>query len=246
MKNILRFSKPSSLFCVLTLNLLVILLAGCASKPETKRPPHARGWVGGEYQLAGTPRFFGGGERISAFPKQLQPEREAGVLVVALSSNAPAHLAGLQEGDLVLDIAGKPVGGLKDFRLTIDETVPGTLLPFRVYRAGELLDIPVCVGRETFRYRGVFAIAFPPELQTLDLWPDPNFSLIALGYRRDHNRTELNSVEEKYRRQIYPDHHPADREWFTWLALFRLWKEKEILSQENVPAPAAVAAIKGD
>jgi serine protease Do len=197
---------------------------GCATRPKEK-PIHERGWVGGEYKPVATPRTP---------PSAKATLQTKALLVTALSSNTPARRAGVLEGDVILELNHEPTARLEDFRAAIDRAVPGTSLPVKVYRNGELIDYHLVVGRETFRRWGTFTIGLWPMLRQPDLWPDPDFSLVVLGYETQHGRAELNSAENAYRRSYDPDYHPWDGEWSVWLAIFRSAKSKEIISQEIV------------
>jgi hypothetical protein len=64
-----------------------------------------------------------------------------------VSRNGPADLAGLKEGDIVLEFNGKPTRTPGDLRLRIYEAVPGNTVTAAVVRGGERLEIPVKVGR---------------------------------------------------------------------------------------------------
>jgi hypothetical protein len=202
--------------------LIALTLTGCSTAKPKEKPVHQRGWLGGEYK------------KVSRFPEPLRAERKAAILVTALSSNTPARLAGVREGDLILELDHTSMTRLKDFRVIIDRTQPGTSLPVKVYRNGASIDYQIVVGRETFRHCGMLAIGWPPIMRSPDLWPNPDFSLIALGYETEHGRTELGSVEQSYYRNCNPNHHPWDGDWDAWLVIFRLMKSKEIVSQEIV------------
>ena len=170
--------------CAAILGAAILLSAGCATKNPAEKSVHQRGWIGGEYKLARQPRWMGRWDTIDAFPGRLKDKQRTGILVTALSCNTPARMAGLQEGDLILEFDHQPVTRLADFRRTIDRLEPGTSLPVNVYRNGETIESTVCVGRETFREQGNFMITLPPIFRELDLWPNPDFSLVVLGYRQ--------------------------------------------------------------
>src|SRR5262245_16415045 len=102
-----RAIHQRALRALLWLNLL-LLAAGCATKQPKENPPARRGWVGGQYRLAEKPRQLGTKGAIEAFPGAVA-DQKTGVLVTVLSSNTPAALAGLREGDLILEINHAPV-----------------------------------------------------------------------------------------------------------------------------------------
>jgi membrane-associated protease RseP (regulator of RpoE activity) len=64
-----------------------------------------------------------------------------------VNRNGPADLAGLKDGDIVLEFNGKPTRTPGDLRLRIYEAIPGSTVVATVMRGGERLDIPVKVGR---------------------------------------------------------------------------------------------------
>ncbi len=71
-------------------------------------------------------------------------EVEDRVVVAGLTDDGPADSAGLKVGDLVLGVAGEPIGGLPDFYRAIWALGPaGVEVPLDVYRDGELLHLTV-------------------------------------------------------------------------------------------------------
>ena len=71
-------------------------------------------------------------------------EVEDRVVIAGLSDDGPADDAGLKVGDLVLGVAGEPVGGLSDFYRAVWALGPaGVEVPLDVYRDGELVHVAV-------------------------------------------------------------------------------------------------------
>jgi S1-C subfamily serine protease len=60
---------------------------------------------------------------------------EAGVLVVDVPTGTPAASAGLQPGDVIVELAGKPVGSVGDLRVGVAR--PGDALPVWIVRHGD-------------------------------------------------------------------------------------------------------------
>ncbi len=226
--------------------LAAVLAGGCAtskSKPEAEKV-HERGWIGGEFKLARRPSFslflFGTkDEFISGLPKEVVKTNRAGILITALGTNAPARQAGLREGDLILAVDHKPVKSLKAFHEAIDRSRPGTALPVAAWREGKKIEMDVPVGRETFRHWGTFAVGLtlpsPSNIGPFDLWPDPGFDLGVLGFAQPADHKEIDSVEGRYQRALHEKYLPSDDEWNAYLAIFRVSRGKNILSQESVP-----------
>ena len=202
----------------------VLLISGCASKPEEK-PVHVRGWIGGQYRL------------VKSFPKELKEKPKAGLLVVAVSTNTPVYAAGLREGDVILELDHQPIKRMRDFRREIDADKPGSSVAMSAWRDGQKLECNVPVGRETFRHSGVFMVGFPPFMEPFQFWPtrdNPGFSLSATGWNFSNKRVELSSAAETYYRKCDPKREGYDESWSFWLAMMKLTKGENILSQEKV------------
>jgi putative serine protease PepD len=63
-----------------------------------------------------------------------------------VASGSPAATAGLQPGDLVTAIGGKPIGSTAQFIETVDTYSPGTKLTMTVQRGGKTLQVSVTLG----------------------------------------------------------------------------------------------------
>jgi len=71
-----------------------------------------------------------------------------GVIVVAVMRGGPAHRAGLQPGDVIQSIAGKPIHEAHDALLAISSQKPGTRVPMQILRDGRSLTLePVATER---------------------------------------------------------------------------------------------------
>lgn len=70
---------------------------------------------------------------------------DEGILIVRVIKNAPAHLAGLLPGDIIVKIDGRPIG-TDDFREVIGKYKIGTKLKLDFYRGNELKQVTVTIG----------------------------------------------------------------------------------------------------
>jgi S1-C subfamily serine protease len=69
-------------------------------------------------------------------------EADEDLVVAGLASDAPADIAGVEVGDVVLQVAGRPVGSLADMFRKIWALGPaGTEIPLTVSRDGDVLSV---------------------------------------------------------------------------------------------------------
>jgi membrane-associated protease RseP (regulator of RpoE activity) len=232
------FKTASSLFLA-----VLFTSASCfgseksSPKDKDKKPPeHQRGWIGGEYKLAKRHgNLFMSAETVIAFPKSVTNEKK-GLLITALSTNTPAYVAGLREGDLILELDHCAITSLRDFRRKIDQMKPGSPLAIRAFRNEVAQDYDITVGRETYNHQGIFAVSLLPIVRQPNLKFDPGFSLIALGLSWDTDkRAELGSPEQLFRRNCSPNQvDVSNSHWRAWLAMFFIEHTHQIQSQEIV------------
>ncbi|MCY4502242.1 MAG: S1C family serine protease [Alphaproteobacteria bacterium] len=110
-------TRPGNMF--VPVELLPPIFDELAASGHAARPP--RPWLG----------MFGA-------------EVEDRVVIAGLTDDGPADDAGLKVGDLVLGVAGEPVGGLSDFYRAVWALGPaGVEVPLDVYRDGELVHVAV-------------------------------------------------------------------------------------------------------
>jgi len=210
---------------LLYLGAMALVITGCCSAKPKEAAIHQRGWIGGEYKVVGM------------FPAGLKHTQHSAVLVTALNTNTPASLAGLNEGDLILELNHQPAAGIKSFRRTIDRSEPGTLVLVKAWRDGQTVERDVRVGRETFNYNGTFALGLPGFFHAVQLWPNAGFSLGVLGYELESasDRKELSSAEARYFMNCDPKKYQVtDEGWKAWLVIMQAWTHKTIRSQEIV------------
>jgi Trypsin-like serine proteases, typically periplasmic, contain C-terminal PDZ domain len=206
-------------------------------KNEKKEPEHQRGWIGGEYKLVRSHwNWFMSSESVVAFPRSLAATYSRGLLITSVGTNTPAYLAGLREGDLILEVDHTKITSLPDFRKKIDGMPPGSPLTIRTYRNDEVKEYDLTLGRETYRHQGVFAISLLPILRQPNLKFDPDFSLIALGLSWNKgDRAELGSPEQVYRRKCSTrEVGVSNSHWRAWLAVISVEHYHQIRSQEIV------------
>jgi serine protease DegQ len=91
---------------------------------------------------------------IGVEPADLSPElmetfgvkADRGVLITGVLQNGPAAQAGLRPGDVVIDVAGKPIGNVSELLSSVAALKPGQPAKFRVLRRDEPIAVDVTPG----------------------------------------------------------------------------------------------------
>ncbi len=220
---------------------ILLLTSGCSARKTV----HQRPWIGGEFVNASrTPILIGTHGKIVTLPKDVPKTYKRGIVVKALEPETPMAKAGVQEGDLLLSLNGQSVANHQAFYKTIGASVPGAKLPLQLYRAGKLMDVTLLPGVERYKLdRTVMVQIGASTRYDIDLLPDPNFSLIALGFKRDHDRLELNAPLTRIHPPADPDSGTSSHEgWRAWVGPLSIGATKRILSQEAFSEPIAVVS----
>ena len=74
--------------------------------------------------------------------------RMHGVKLGDVRANRPADIAGLKEGDIVVEFDGRPVRTRNGLESYIDHAAPGTVVNVAVIRDGQRIVIPVKMGKD--------------------------------------------------------------------------------------------------
>jgi Do/DeqQ family serine protease len=88
-------------------------------------------------------------ENVAALLKELKLDAPKGAFVAGFTrteAGSPAEKAGLKEGDVITVFDGRTVAGVEDLILRIMQTVPGTRVDVKVWRAGKEQSLSVAVG----------------------------------------------------------------------------------------------------
>ena len=93
-----------------------------------------RGYIGVAAQDVTLPRRI-----VRAY--ELRGERAA--VVTSVEPDSPAARGGLQDGDALVELAGRPVSGVDELHRILTEFALGEALPVRVLRRLELLTLSV-------------------------------------------------------------------------------------------------------
>jgi serine protease Do len=69
-----------------------------------------------------------------------------GALIGDVTPNSPAGKAGLEKGDIILDIDGKPVNNSAELRMHVSLMAPGTKVDVKVFRDGAEKTLPLTLA----------------------------------------------------------------------------------------------------
>jgi len=85
----------------------------------------------------------------AALQQQYGLSRDSGVLVTTLDPQGPAAAAGLQQGDIIIDLQKKPLASEADMIMVLRDLQPGDSVPVTVDRNGETLTLTITVGERS-------------------------------------------------------------------------------------------------
>jgi serine protease Do len=71
-----------------------------------------------------------------------------GVQLNDVTKNRPAYIAGLRDGDIIVEFGGIPIRTAGELNMRIDRAQPDSTVKVVVMRGGERLEIPVKMGEE--------------------------------------------------------------------------------------------------
>jgi serine protease Do len=94
-----------------------------------------RGWLGVAVQ-----------DVTPAMGQALDLKTPSGALVSEIQDNSPAGRAGLQRGDVIVEVDGRPVTDSRTLRMNIAEAAPGTTVKLGVMRGSKRMDINATLG----------------------------------------------------------------------------------------------------
>jgi serine protease Do len=117
------------------LALVLVAVLGTGALAEEEKPEGA--WLGVRLSGPATP--------------------ERGVRVSRVFEGSPADRAGLRGSDVILDLGGEPVSGIRDLIAKIGAREPGAWIDFTVLRQGDEinLDVRLAARPEVIDQRGV-------------------------------------------------------------------------------------------
>jgi len=86
--------------------------------------------------------------RAKAEAKRYGFTGETGVLVREVMADSPGGKGGLQLGDIITHINGKPVETINQLRNTVARTAPGNKIDLKIFRDKKYLDLSFAVGTQ--------------------------------------------------------------------------------------------------
>ena len=74
---------------------------------------------------------------------------KVGVYVSSITPNGPAHMSGVNVGDIIVECEGEPIETVDDINEIKNKKTPGEQISIKVYRRGEYKDIIIILGEES-------------------------------------------------------------------------------------------------
>ena len=214
------------------------LFCGCASgeKKTATKKIYERPWIGGSFERVSTPAVV----RTNAE----QHFAGHGMLVTRVREESPLAKAGVAEGDLLLAVNGKNIRFQRHLEKAIDAAGAGPIA-INIFRDGEIFEKTITPGIERFQkvHHITFGLGLPTYFE-VDLYPNPDFSLVALGFDSRGKRLDLRDPVSKHRTangEFYRDDKEgwkglsSNEGWKTWLGPIAYSENKMIVSQEFAP-----------
>ncbi len=93
-----------------------------------------RGWLGVEAHAV-----------TASIAKAIELPKPGGVIIAGVMRNGPAHKAGIEPGDVVLEINGKKITDPHEALTAISRHKPGSKLKLKIFRKGEILTVTAIV-----------------------------------------------------------------------------------------------------
>ncbi|MFA7282055.1 MAG: Do family serine endopeptidase [Sterolibacterium sp.] len=95
-----------------------------------------RGWIGVEVQ-----------ELTDELAESFKLPNKQGALIAGVMRGSPADHAGIRPGDILLTVAGKPIGDAQSMIELISAQTPGQQTQIRLRRAGKEVDLTVTIAK---------------------------------------------------------------------------------------------------
>lgn len=116
---------------------VIVLAAGDANAQDVKMKTRVtKGWLGVAIQ-----------DITSQMEKAMDLKSKDGALVGEVTRKSPAEAAGIKEGDIIIQFAGKNIQDASDLQKAVGETKPESKVSAIVLRKGEKKTLDVVVGK---------------------------------------------------------------------------------------------------
>ncbi|MGB2869123.1 MAG: PDZ domain-containing protein [Bacteroidota bacterium] len=154
--------RISSVLAIVVL-VSVVALAGRASEKDEKTSQ--RGWLGVSIQNV-----------TGKIAKRQNLKTVDGAYVAEVVDDSPADSAGIKEGDVIVEFAGKLIDDADDLVKAVEKTAPGTKATVGYLRDGQKKSLTVVVGKVKSRRSWAGSVVFP-ELPKVRMFGSRTFGL---------------------------------------------------------------------
>jgi serine protease Do len=119
-------------------------------------PSNLAKWAANQLTTTGTVKRAYLGVAIQALTHSLADQFgvkvRQGILVGDVQPNSPAEKAGIKAGDLILNLDGKPVGGVQELVGMVDRSPVNSKVSVEILRDGKRVQIPVTLREQSAEY----------------------------------------------------------------------------------------------
>ncbi|MBF8295664.1 MAG: hypothetical protein HW389_2209 [Bacteroidetes bacterium] len=160
----------------LTVLSLVAAVAGDlnASQEKEKASATKKGWLGVAIQ-----------DITSQMEKAMDLKSNEGTLVSSVERKSPAQTAGIKDGDIIVQFAGKNIEDSNDLQKAVADTKPESKVTVVVMRKGEKKTLDVVVGKQ------------PSKSKTIAVSPRATGNFNVLFGAQDYQGMSLRELNEQ-------------------------------------------------
>lgn len=231
------------LFILCAIAVTILGSSGCASRDTV----YSRGWIGGEFADVGPASTMVGEERLN-LPSDISERRDGAVLVKTVLPETPLARGHFKVGDLIVELDRESISDLDELQTLVGRLRPGRNVTARVWRQGEMIDLPLSIGQEYYSIERSLELGFRFKSQ-MDIVPDRDFSFFIVSWEYNDERLQLQSGEQTRKRRMNSRGEDigmgSSEGWDIWMGFGGFSARKLILDQRVMPNTANLAMLSG-
>ncbi|MEI4263643.1 trypsin-like peptidase domain-containing protein [Roseovarius sp. D0-M9] len=116
-----------------------------------------------------------------ALARALELDGTEGAIVSGVEPGAPAAVAGIREGDVILSLNGQPVEDPREISRRVADIAPGSEVPITIFRDGERIEVTLTLSERTRASENDEAMPPEGEMMGVSVSPVPELVRRNLG-----------------------------------------------------------------